>query len=241
MFKKIFLILFSISSIYAVSIDTKYDVRFGLFGRVGEVKATLDKNATNYKIKMVAKSKGLAKWISGGRAETYESMGKIDENGNFLPLQYSSTKKDKKRHYTKIYFFEYDIQTISMLRIDHKTGTKTKKKLDYFAKNDILTLFFNAGKYIQKNKNRSKFSFKVASSKNENKEVEIAIPKGKKLARAKKLLKTNIDNILLVNINQKIFSSSKGELIIVLAKDGLCQKATLKDVSFFGDIRGIRK
>jgi hypothetical protein len=81
----------------------------------------------------------------------------------------------------------------------------------------------------------------VASSKNENKEVEIAIPKGKKLARAKKLLKTNIDNILLVNINQKIFSSSKGELIIVLAKDGLCQKATLKDVSFFGDIRGIRK
>jgi len=42
-----------------------------------------------------------------------------------------------------------------------------------------------------------------------------------------------------VTINQKIFSSKKGELLLNLGDDGLCKQAVLKDVLLFGDIRGV--
>ncbi len=41
-----------------------------------------------------------------------------------------------------------------------------------------------------------------------------------------------------VVVNDDIFASDKGELLINLRDDGLCTQAILKDVLFFGDIRG---
>ena len=55
--------------------------------------------------------------------------------------------------------------------------------------------------------------------------------------KIKRLLKAN-GHILVVIINQKIFSSKRGELYINLDDDGICTSAVLKDVIFFGDIRG---
>lgn len=45
-------------------------------------------------------------------------------------------------------------------------------------------------------------------------------------------------HLMRVIVNDKIFASDKGELLINLRDDGLCQQAILKDVIFFGDIRG---
>ena len=41
-----------------------------------------------------------------------------------------------------------------------------------------------------------------------------------------------------VIINDDIFASEKGELLVNLRDDGIVQQAVLKDVLFFGDIRG---
>ncbi len=41
-------------------------------------------------------------------------------------------------------------------------------------------------------------------------------------------------------IHQKIFSSKEGRLLLGIAQDGITNQAVLKDVIFFGDIRGVR-
>ncbi len=37
-------------------------------------------------------------------------------------------------------------------------------------------------------------------------------------------------------IYQKIFESNKGELMLAVGKDGIAQKAVLKDLIMFGDL-----
>jgi len=41
-------------------------------------------------------------------------------------------------------------------------------------------------------------------------------------------------------VHQDIFSSDKGELLLRIGDDGITQKAVLKDLIFFGDIRAER-
>ena len=67
--------------------------------------------------------------------------------------------------------------------------------------------------------------------------VNIYTPKGKEAKKIRRLLEAK-GHVLVVIINQKIFSSKKGELYIDIDKDGLCTTAVLKDVIFFGDITG---
>jgi hypothetical protein len=47
-------------------------------------------------------------------------------------------------------------------------------------------------------------------------------------------------NFVKVVLNDRIFSSSQGELLINLDENGLCEKAILEDVLFFGDVVGKR-
>ena len=56
----------------------------------------------------------------------------------------------------------------------------------------------------------------------------------------KKVLGTHAQWYATVIIHQKIFSSSAGHLLLAIGKDGITDKAVLKDVIFFGDIRGER-
>ncbi len=46
---------------------------------------------------------------------------------------------------------------------------------------------------------------------------------------------------VIVYINQKIFSSDRGELWIAFNDKNECETAALKDVILFGDIKGILK
>jgi hypothetical protein len=41
-------------------------------------------------------------------------------------------------------------------------------------------------------------------------------------------------------IHQKIFASERGELILAIDKEGITEKAVLKDVLFFGDVMAER-
>ena len=56
------------------------------------------------------------------------------------------------------------------------------------------------------------------------------------LEEIKSLMEIETDSFLRVKINQKIFSSSEGEMIINIDKNNNCNKVILKDVLLFGDI-----
>ena len=73
-------------------------------------------------------------------------------------------------------------------------------------------------------------------AKEDDGRVDIEKPEGAELEKMKEFMKMDIDSFLKVSINQNIFSSEKGEMLINVDKNNICNKAVLKDVLLFGDI-----
>jgi len=56
------------------------------------------------------------------------------------------------------------------------------------------------------------------------------------LEKYKKELGSGLDWYATAIINQKIFASDKGKLLLRVGDDGITKQAILKDVIFFGDM-----
>ena len=224
---------------FCQTVQVKYGVEFGIFGEVGVANATLSKDENSYEITLDAKATGFTNSLSGKRREFFYSKGKV-YNGVLVPDFYKHevyrTKSGKNRIDRKIFTFNHDEKSVHFVREKGVQNEKIEKvsdeKLGYYARNDLLSLFFNFSKMkIPQNK----FSLSAVGAKNENGKIDIIIPQDRQKLRVQKELETQ-SNPFIVFINQKIFSSSKGELYLSLDKNGYASKAILKDVVFFGDI-----
>lgn len=228
---------------FCESVSVKYIVKFGIFGEIGVADATLvkDEATKTYEITLDAKTTGLTNSISGNRREYFCSKGKII--GDLLvPEIYthevSRNKKGKERIERKIFTFDHTNLVVNLKREKGFKGEEleitSNQKLEYFAQNDLLSLFFNFSKLKFSG---DKFYTTAVGAKNENGRIDIVIPQNEQKIAIKKELESEFDPYI-VFINQKIFSSSKGELYLSLDERGYANKAILKDVLFFGDIIG---
>jgi len=225
-------------NLFGYQISAKYKVTFGFFGRVGVSEAFLERNATDYHIKVTAKATGISAKLSRHRHETYESFGKV-VNGVLRPHKFIKIRKNDKKTDIRTHIFDYKKKVVYVEKKSIEDGEVQVKYdiLDYFAKDDILTLFFNLKKYLNNFTTKKEMIFYAVGANKKDGHVNIYTPKGKEAKRIRRLLEAK-GHVLVVIINQKIFSSKKGELYIDLDKDGLCTTAVLKDVIFFGDITG---
>jgi hypothetical protein len=100
-----------------------------------------------------------------------------------------------------------------------------------------LSLFFNLqkGKGIDQNGTY----YAIGGDKKDGR-IDIVAPEGQPLETIKNKLGNTDGKFLKVIINDSIFSSAKGELLIHLDSDKVCSKAILEDVLLFGDIVGKR-
>ncbi len=221
------------------SIDAFYKVEYGIFGTVGDAKASVEIIDGTYKIKMTARATGFAKILSSGRSEVCESTGSI-KNGKFFPSLFIKKKSSGSKTEIKRYFFDHDNKKITVIKTKERDGIQkeSRKVLNYYTDNDILTLFFNIKSIFGADFaiEEPTVLYAIGANKKDG-HLNLLEPKGKKLRKIKELLGED-DNILVAIINQEIFSSEKGELFLNLNDQGICTKALLKDVVLFGDIRG---
>ncbi len=234
---KKFLILLTlfIAFLDAKTIEVKYKVTYGIFGKVGTAVGRLETNATDYSITIDIATAGLAKILSGNRKEHYISRG-IIKDGLFVPQIFEKIKETKKRRDIKRYTFDHLHKKVIAMEDKNKYGvfhTHTEKPLNYYAKDDLLTLYFNLKHYLKPSK--TKYRFYAVGGNETDGAVDIELLKNP--GPIKKLLKS--DGIYLrVLLHQKIFSSKSGELYIVMDEEGITKKGLLKDVILFGDIVG---
>ena len=241
--KKIILILLILSgSIFGFdfkSIHAKYEVKYGYVGKIAEVDSTIDIDGSTYKINIDIKSKGIVGYFSSDRREVYKSTG-IVSNGVLIPTLFVKTRSWGEREEKKRYFFKHKEKTVSVLRTsksDFKT-TEDSSTLSYYSKNDILTLFFNLNKLLGDDLAPAKKTILKAVGANKNDgHLSVKYPNESIKKRIKRLLKKD-DNILIVTLDKKIFSSRKGEFYININKDHVCDSAVLKDVFMTGDLVG---
>ena len=233
----IILILFFLN-LFSYEIEANYKVSFGLFGKVGVASALLEKNATNYHIKVTAKATGISAKLSRHRKEVYESFGKV-VNGILIPHKFIKIRKNDKKTDIRTHIFDHKKKIVWVEKLSIEKGEKEVHydKVKFYAKDDILTLFFNLKKYLNGFKTNGEKIFYAVGANKKDGHVNIYTPRGNEYKKIKRLLKAN-GNVLVVIINQKIFASKRGELYINLDNDGICTSAVLKDVIFFGDIRG---
>ncbi|WP_331774463.1 DUF3108 domain-containing protein [Sulfurospirillum sp. 1612] len=250
--KYLWLLLLCFNLAFAKDITATYKVSFGIFGQIGTAKTSLHIEKNHYQIKVHAKSTGFASFVSGGREEFYESEGVV-QGTRLIPNHYSKIVKNKMnigdpfehtnkivmKIYTLLFSFDHDKKSVMIKKIREKGAQKSQEeeRAKFYTDNDILSLFFNF-KHLFPDLNITKHTILHAIGANkDNGKIDI-LPLSKK--EFQNLVSGDMSHLYFMKVilDDKIFSSKKGELYIALDKEGICEKAVLKDVVFFGDIRG---
>ena len=229
-------------AVNAETIRAEYKVSYGIFGQIGIAKAKLEKSKSHYMIDIHLAATGLAKVLSGGRKERHISKGHI-VNGLLVSDLYQVIKREGENVSSLIYRIDRKHKKVYKIYKRYKKGVLVKekrKKLDYYAKDDLLTLYFNLDHLVKDKTKASTYIFKAIGAEKQQGKVTLIIPPKSRVAWYQKELGKDAAWYATAIIHQKIFSSKEGRLLLSVGKDGITNKAVLKDVIFFGDIRGVR-
>lgn len=248
------LITLILSKLNALEIESQYEVTFGLFGKIGKASASLIIDNNSYKIDIKAHSSAIAKVLSNNRVESYESVGEV-RDGVLIPHKFTKIVTQNHKGSSSIYTIDHKNRKVTREKEKYKIvkdflsqkemieKSSSNEELEYYAKDDLLTLFFNLKHYIDSiNKKSSSPFFAVGANASDGRVDILKLSRDEFLDFSAEELKQKSEkkslHYLKVILNQKIFSSKKGELFIALDSDFLAKEALLKDVYIFGDIKG---
>ena len=246
---KQFLILLSAfvlfgTSIQAETIEANYKVEFGIFGEIGVAHAILNRDDTSYTIDVELEATGLAKKLSKNRKEHHISKGHI-ENGVMVSDLYQVIKSHGNKTTNKIYYIDHKNKSVLKSYkhwVNGKLTDDSNSTLGYYSKNDLLTLYFNLDRMINNKQKSASYTFTAVGAEKQNGSVDVIIPRANELDEFKESVGVKDKNGWYARaiINQNIFSSDKGELLLRIGEDGITQKAVLKDLIMFGDVRAVK-
>lgn len=251
--------LFATAALSAEKVENRYDVTFSLFGKIGEANINMECDKGRYHLHADGRLTGLAASVGKNLKESHDSYGTIVD-GLFVPERYVRVRIKEGRRDETVYTFDserreitkrrvreravlrshFDIATMSAVQETEIETSDTTELLPYYAKNDLLSLLFNVRRLIVSMPEGSQRISYTAGTNNEKGEVLIGNPGDRKRARLKELMPNNEDRLVTVLINQDIFESDRGELLLNLDCDYLISDAMLRNVVLFGDIHAKR-
>ena len=213
--KKVIFLIIAVFS-YSLTLKATYEARYGFFGVVAKATGYFEKNSSNYIIKTFSKT---TKFIN---FKNYHiSQGKVINN-ILVPSIYKNIiiRGDKK--YDLIYKFDYKNRKIYKLKYKDNRLI-SKKTLPFFAKNDILSLYFNLPLIMKKNKE----TFKAIGGERHTGRIDIDILKKGKITKIK------------ANLYNKIFAGDKGILYLdINSSNWVTLRGVVKNVLKIGDLKG---
>jgi hypothetical protein len=221
------LLFFLIVSINAKTLIATYKAKYGIFGTIATAQGIFEKNATNYKIEAIVKTKGLAAALSKHMIQKYTSIG-IIKNKMLIPLEYITYRKRGNKEYKRVYIFDHNKKTIT--RKQYVNGKfDGEGKFDYYAPQDVLSLYFNLP-YLLKNKNKT-YTFYALGARKTDGRVDVNFCK-KNIFKEKGIcIKGNLYN--------KVFSGDKGILYLLINPDNwVTLRGIVKNVLKIGDLKG---
>ena len=244
MFISFMFILFS-PLLHAKEVIGDFSVEFGIFGQVGKVHAVLTSGDKYYVIDANVSAEGIAKAVTDDLKERHISKGHMVK-GFLVTDMYQMIKS----------FGPYTTTTI--YRVNHRTKRVTRQykkwkydkqiindteRLDYYAKDDLLTLFLNLPLHIKEKYRPQKYHFKAVGEDRKNGRVDITIPSKQALKKIVYFVGEGQEGdwYSTVVMHRKLYHSKQGELDVRIGKKGLVEKAVLKDLIFFGDVRIIKQ
>ena len=239
------LFLFFSSVLHAIEIEADYSVEFGIVGEVGKVHATLRSDQRYYMLDANVTAVGIAKAVTDDLKERHISKGHISK-GLLVTDMYQMIKSFGHYTSTTIYRVNHKKKRVTRQykkwKYDRQIRDETET-LEYYGKDDMMTLFLNLSKHIKEKYRHKKYQFKAIGADRKNGRVDIAIPSRNTLKQITTLLGKGEEGdwYSRVIMHRKLYHSKQGELDVKIGKEGLVDKAVLKDLYFFGDVRIIRQ
>jgi hypothetical protein len=237
--------IFSSSLLLAKELSADYSVEFGIFGQVGKAHAILTSDDKYYMLEANVSAEGIAKAVTDDLKERHISKGHLSK-GFLVTDMYQMIKSFGPYTSTTIYRVDHQKKKVTRQykkwKYDQQIINDTET-LDYYAKDDLMTFFLNLPVHIKEKYRPKKYHFKAVGEDRKNGRVDITIP-------TKKALKEIIhfvgegqegDWYSTVVMYRKLYHSKQGELDVRIGKEGMVEKAILKDLIFFGDVRIIKR
>lgn len=241
-----FLVLTLSSLLHAERVEADYSVAFGVFGEVGRAHAVLTTSEDRYyMIDANVTALGIAKAVTDDLKERHISKGYIVD-GFLVTHMYQMIKSYGEYTSTTIYRVDHQKKKLTRQYKKWRYGkliTKEKDTLGYYSEDDLLTLFLNLPKHIKEKHTPKKYRFKAVGEDRKNGRVDVTIPSPDLLKKIKALVGKGKEGSWhsRVVMHRKLYQSRQGELDVRIGKEGFVDKAVLKDLIFFGDVRIIRQ
>jgi len=241
----IFVLLFSFSVAEAKTIEADYSVEFGIVGQVGKVHASLTSDERYYMIDANVSALGIAKIVTDDLKERHISKGYVVK-GVLVTHMYQMIKSYGEYTSTTIYKTNHEKKRVTRRDKLWKYGklvSDRKITLDYYGKDDLLTLFLNLPQHIQQKQMPKDYVFKVVGEDRMNGRVDVSIPSSGSLQKIQGFVDKGKagDWFATIIMHRQLYESSQGELDVRIGQEGLVEKAVLKDLFFFGDVRIIKQ
>ena len=212
-----------------------YVATFGIFGTVGTIKNRLIQNKKTYEIDTTVTLAGLAKILLSGQTERYISKGHMEKGlmvSDFYQMITKKRDKTKSKEYHINHKEKYVTKRVRKWDKDKLVDDRTEK-LKFYAKDDLLTLYFNLGTAVkQKGK---QYLFNAVGLEKQDGKVEITVPDDTQVAAYKKDLGQGASLYAKALIHQKNFRKKKGDILLAVGKDRFIYKSVIKDILFYGD------
>jgi hypothetical protein len=239
------LFIFFSTSLYSKNIEADYTVEYGIVGEVGKVHAILNSDGRYYMIDANVSAVGIARVVTDDLKERHISKGHI-VNGLLVTDMYQMIKSFGDYTTTTIYRVDHSKRKVTRQfkkwRFDKQITNRTVT-LGYYGKDDLMTLFLNLPKHIEKKYSPTQYQFKAIGEDRKNGRVDITIPSKKALKEIIGLVGKGQEGdwYSTVVMHRKLYQSKQGELDVRIGQEGLVEKAVLKDLIFFGDVRIIKR
>ena len=236
----------------AKSMVVDYTVEFGIVGQVGKVHTQYTDNAKHYTIDTKLSAVGvLAKKATNNLKERHICKGFIAKDGRRIATSYEMSKTYGEHKSVTLYSVNHTDKKVTksykkwkkQKNKSYKKTHETKTSLNYYATDDMVTLFLNLEHHIKDKKKAKHYVFKAVGADRKNGRVDITIPNKKASKEMEKLVGKTKKGEWLMNLvmHRKLYSSKKGELMVRMNKESIIEKAVLKDLIFFGDVRIIKQ
>lgn len=240
-----FLFIFFTAMVHAKKIEADYSVEYGIIGEVAKVHAALRSDQKYYMLDANVSAMGIAKIVTDDLQERHISKGHISK-GVLVTDMYQMIKSFG--YYTSTTIYRVDHQKKRVTRQYKKWKydqliTDRTVKLDYYGKDDMMTLFLNLPKHIKEKYLPKKYQFKAVGADRKNGRVDITIPSPQVLKEIIHFVDEGQEGewYSRVIMYRKLYHSKQGELDVRINQEGLVEKAVLKDLIFFGDVRIIKQ
>jgi hypothetical protein len=222
----------------------KYEVGFWLIDPVGGGAADFrDLGGGKYMVYHVGRAEGLVAWLTSYRREIYRStMGTINNGKRLIPLRFEEYSVIGEWYRKKTTVYDYSARKVIM-EIEKVGEPKSREEIEIppgALYDDPVTAFYNLrfGVYGKVAPGMEFLLQTLPSKRKEIIRIKVASREETESRRAAEKIKTDKDLLIQILIDREMWGRKKGELELWFNRDMIPISGVVKDVPFFGNIRG---